>query len=117
MAPRARIAPVDGLLLASDRLSTDPTDDPVDYVSTYSPTARLCDLLTPRPKAKRALDIGTGNGVQALLAARHSRHVVATDVNARALAYTELNAALGGLGNVECRRGSLFEPVAGSAST
>ncbi len=113
VVPLARIAPVDGLLIASDRLSTDPTDDPTDYVSTYSPTARLCDLLTPRPRSKRALDVGTGNGIHALLAARHSRHAVATDVNPRALAFTELNAALSGLDNVECRRGSLFEPVEG----
>ena len=117
VAPRARIAPVDGLLVASDRLSTDPTDDPPDYVSTYSPTARLCDLLTPRPRSKRALDVGTGNGIHALLAARHTRRVVATDVNARALAFTEVNAALSGLDNVECRRGSLFEPVDGERST
>jgi methylase of polypeptide subunit release factors len=113
VSPQARIAPVDSLLLASDRLSTNPTDDPPDYVSTYSPTARLCDFLTPRPEVERALDVGTGSGVQALLAAKHSTHVVATDVNPRALAFTELNAALSGLDNVECRRGSLFEPVAG----
>jgi len=113
VSPLARIAPVDTLLLASDRLSTNPTDDPPDYVSTYSPTARLCDLLTPRPRVGRALDVGTGNGVHALLAAGHSERVVATDVNPRALAFTELNAALSGLDNVECRRGSLFEPVTG----
>jgi methylase of polypeptide subunit release factors len=109
--PLARIAPVGPILLASDRLSTDPTRDPADYVSTYSPTARLCDLLTPRPWVSRALDVGTGNGVQALLAASHSEHVVATDVNPRALAFTELNAALSGIDNVETRNGSLFEPV------
>ena len=51
--------------------------------------------------------------MQALLAAGHSEHVVATDVNPRALAFTELNAALSGIDNVETRRGSLFEPVAG----
>ncbi|MFL6007559.1 MAG: methyltransferase [Gaiellaceae bacterium] len=111
--PLARIAPVGLILLASDRLSTDPTRDPPDYVSTYSPTARLCDLLTPRPWVSRALDVGTGNGVQALLAAGHSEHVIATDVNPRALAFTELNAALSGIDNVETRSGSLFEPVAG----
>jgi methylase of polypeptide subunit release factors len=111
VVPSARIAPVDGLLLASDRLSTNPVDDPPDYVSTYSPTARLCDLLTPRPRVDAALDVGTGNGVHALLAARHSEHVVATDVNPRALAFTALNASLSGLDNVACRRGSLFDPV------
>jgi methylase of polypeptide subunit release factors len=111
--PLARIAPVGPILLASDRLASDPTRDPPDYVSTYSPTARLCDLLTPRPWVTRALDVGTGNGVQALLAAGHSEQVVATDVNPRALAFTELNAALSGIDNVDTRRGSLFEPVAG----
>jgi len=111
--PLVRIAPVGTILLASDRLSTDPAHDPADYVSTYSPTARLCDLLTPRPWVARALDVGTGNGVQALLAAGHSDHVIATDVNPRALAFTELNAALSDITNVETRRGSLFEPVAG----
>jgi methylase of polypeptide subunit release factors len=113
VSPDARIAPVDTLLLASDRLSTNPEDDPPDYVSTYSPTARLCDLLTPRPHVGRALDVGTGNGVHALLAARHSERVVATDVNPRALAFTELNAALSDLDNVECRAGSLFDPIDG----
>ena len=110
--PLTRIAPVGPILLASDRLATDPSEDPADYVSTYSPTARLCDLLTPRPWCTRALDVGTGNGVQALLAAAHSERVIATDVNARALAFTELNAALSGIDNVETRRGSFFEPVA-----
>jgi len=112
-SPRSRIVPVDKLLLASDRLSTSPADDPPNYVSTYTPTARLCDLLTPRPQAERTLDVGTGNGVHALLAAAHSRRVVATDVNPRALEFTELNAALSGLQNVECRLGSLYEPVDG----
>ena len=41
------------------------------------------------------------------------KEVIATDVNARALAYTELNAALNGIRNIECREGSLFEPVQG----
>jgi methylase of polypeptide subunit release factors len=114
IVPHSRIAPVAaGIILASDRLSTNPEDDPPDYVSTYTPTARLCDLLTPRPKVERALDVGTGNGVHAVLAARHSSHVVATDVNERALTYTQLNAALSGFENVECRKGSLFEPVDG----
>ena len=34
-------------------------------------------------------------------------------MNDRALAFTKLNAALNGLTNVECRHGSLFEPVDG----
>ena len=111
VVPRVRILPIGRLLVTADGYSQG--DDPADYVAVYSPTSRLCDSLTPRPRVARTLDVGTGSGIHALLAASHAEHVVATDVNARALAYTELNAALNGLTNVECRRGSLFEPVAG----
>ena len=112
LVPHARVIPVDDTLLASDGYTRD-ADDPPDYVATYTPTARTCDLLTPRPRVRRALDVGTGSGIHALLAARHAKHVVAIDVNPRALAYTELNAALNHLDNVECRNGSFFAPVEG----
>ena len=110
LVPQARIMPVDDVLLASDGFTRD-ADDPPDYVASYTPTARTCDVLTPRKRGRRALDVGTGSGIHALLAARHHRHVVAVDVNPRALAYTALNAALNGLDNVECRDGSFFEPA------
>ena len=77
----------------------------------------LLHSLTPRRPIERALDVGTGGGIQALLAAQHARHVVATDVNPRALAYTQLSAALNGLENVEPRQGSLFEPIGMRPST
>ena len=112
VVPHARILPIGKVLLASDGFSRD-ADDPADYVATYTPTARVLDSLTPRPRVDRCLDVGTGSGIHALLAAQHARHVVATDVNVRAIAYTELNAALNGLHNIECRQGSLFEPVEG----
>jgi methylase of polypeptide subunit release factors len=110
--PHVRILPIGTLLLASDGYSRD-GDDPPDYVATYTPTARVLDSLTPRPRVRRALDVGTGSGVHALLAAQHAQHVTATDVNPRALAYTELNAGLNGLTNIECRQGSLLDPVDG----
>ena len=51
--------------------------------------------------------------MQALLAAEHSGHVVATDINERALHFARFNAILNGVENVEFRHGSFFEPVAG----
>jgi methylase of polypeptide subunit release factors len=113
VVPLCRVAPFGELLFSSDTFAVGDEEDPPDYVATYTPTSQLCDRLTPRPYVARALDVGTGNGVHALLAARHARSVVATDVNPRALAFTEINAALNGIRNVECVRGSLFEPVAG----
>ncbi|TXK15079.1 methyltransferase [Microbacterium saccharophilum] len=60
-----------------------------------------------------ALDVGTGCGIQALRARRTVDRVVATDVSARALAFTALNALLNDVDGIEVRLGSLFEPVAG----
>ena len=67
---------------------------------------------TPRPTARRALDLGTGCGIQALHLSGHADQVVATDVSRRALAFAAFNAALAGCA-WDLRRGDLFEPVAG----
>lgn len=72
----------------------------------------LAGITTRRP-VERALDLGTGSGIQALHAARHARHVTATDLNPRALEFTRLTLALSGEGAADLREGSLFEPVAG----
>ena len=87
--------------------------------------------LTPRTPVRTALDLGCGCGIQTLYLLRHAEHVVATDISARALAFTAFNAALAGVsvtgdpgseaasesgpdaGRLELLRGSLLEPVAG----
>jgi SAM-dependent methyltransferase len=67
---------------------------------------------TPRRTVARALDLGAGCGVQALLAEDHAATVVATDRNPRAVAFTRLAAALAGV-DIEAREGDLLAPVAG----
>ncbi|MBQ0985398.1 methyltransferase [Streptomyces sp. F63] len=69
--------------------------------------------LTVRTPAGRALDLGTGSGLQALHAAQHATRVTATDVNPRALGFTRLTLALSGAHEADLRQGSLYEPVAG----
>lgn len=61
----------------------------------------------------RTLDLGTGCGIQSLRARHAATEVVATDVSARALRFTRLNAQLNGIAGIETRLGSLFEPVRG----
>src|SRR5690348_16860583 len=112
LVPRARIVPTEGVYLAFDTFSNG-VDDPPGWVASFTPTAYWLASLTLRRRVRRALDIGTGNGVHALLAARNADEVIATDVNPRALAFTQISAALNDLDNVETRLGSLFEPVAG----
>jgi methylase of polypeptide subunit release factors len=70
--------------------------------------------LTPRGPVDRALDVGTGCGVQALHASRHSGTVVGTDVSRRALQLAGLTAALSAV-EVDLREGDLLEPVAGES--
>lgn len=67
---------------------------------------------TPRAEVGRALDLGTGCGVQSLHLAGHAGRVVATDVSARALAFAAVNAALAGQ-DWDLRQGSMLDPVAG----
>ncbi|MBO8194885.1 methyltransferase [Streptomyces oryzae] len=71
----------------------------------------LAGIMVPTPAA-RALDLGTGSGIQALHADRFAAHVTATDVNPRALHFARLTLALSGAAEPELRAGSLFEPVA-----
>ncbi|MBO3130659.1 DUF7059 domain-containing protein [Dermatophilus congolensis] len=67
---------------------------------------------TSRPRVGRALDLGTGSGVQALHLGAHADEVVVTDVSERALAFARFTAALAGV-EWDVRCGSLFEPVEG----
>ena len=112
LRPRARLVPHRELLLASDGFPA-VAGAGADHVSGLTQSARVCANLTPRGRVRATLDLGTGCGTHALLAARHSHRVVATDVNPRALAFAAVNARLNGIDNVELRQGSLFEPVAG----
>jgi hypothetical protein len=85
-----------------------------DHVLGISSAATSLAQLTVREPVERSLDLGTGCGVQSLHLAAHCAHVVATDVNQRALRLTRFNAELNDLaGRIEVREGSFFEPVAG----
>ena len=109
LVPRLRLVPNGELLIASDLGSY---VQPDHAAGVHRPSVTLASLTVRKPVA-RALDVGTGTGFQALLAASHCEHVVATDLNERALAFAEFNAALNGRSNVEFRAGSFFEPVQG----
>nr|WP_246020894.1 class I SAM-dependent methyltransferase [Arthrobacter echini] len=75
-----------------------------------------------RPSVQRALDLGTGCGIQSFHLLSHARHVTATDVSSRALAFARFNLLLNApaldldpdrLGDrISLRLGNLLEPVA-----
>jgi hypothetical protein len=106
----ARLVPHDELLIASDHAGA--AEQHADHVpGVHRPSVALAHL-TVRGEVERALDLCTGNGIQAILLSGHAEHVVATDVNGRALEYAAFNAELNGARNVETRLGSFLEPVA-----
>lgn len=98
-------------------LDTHPIEVGPEHVLGISEaSSSLAQLTVPRAPqgrdGRRALDLGTGCGVQALHLAQGHGSVVATDVNPRALWAARLTAALNGV-DVDVRDGSFWDPVAG----
>jgi protein-L-isoaspartate O-methyltransferase len=110
---QVRLSAFQGLLLAHDGYDESRRTLAEDHVIDVNPTTITLATMTPRRQVRHALDVGTGCGVLALIAAAHSDHVVGTDTNPRALNFATFNAALNAVANVSFRQGSLFDPVAG----
>ncbi len=94
-----------------------------DYVLGIGQASLTLAQLTTRKPVGRALDLGTGCGIQTFHLLRHAAHVTATDISRRALAFTRFNLLLNAKQleidpdnldqRVSLRLGSLLEPVAG----
>ena len=82
-----------------------------DHVLGVGGASTTLAQVTVRDDREHVLDLGTGCGIQALHASRHSRRVVGTDISRRALAFARFNAALAGV-TLDLREGSMLEPVA-----
>lgn len=80
-----------------------------DFVLGASPASTTLSQLVPPGPVGRALDLGTGCGIQALHL--DASAIVATDLNPRALDLARISLGLSGV-PAELRLGSLYEPVA-----
>jgi SAM-dependent methyltransferase len=107
------LVPREELLVASDRFRDDRLPERPDHVYGPTPPTRALASLTVRRPVETALDLGTGSGIQAILAAAHAEHVVGTDMNPRALRFARFNAVANGVSSLDLREGDLFEPVEG----
>ncbi|MET1008013.1 MAG: methyltransferase, partial [Propionibacteriaceae bacterium] len=96
----------------SPNLDTLTTPIRPDFVLGVSSASTTLAQLTVRTPVARALDLGTGCGVQTLHLARHTQSVVATDLNPRALELADLTTRLNRV-RADLRLGSLYEPVQG----
>ena len=111
--PLVQITPYRKLFVVSDREWTAEALPRPDVVSGLMSSSRSMADFTIRCDSECTLDLGTGTGVQAMLAAKHSKQVVATDINPRALEFARFNAALNGVDNIEFIEGNMFEAVEG----
>jgi SAM-dependent methyltransferase len=84
-----------------------------DLVGALTPAAKAVAFSTPRREVGSALDVCTGSGVQALLAARDAERVVAIDINPRALELAGVSERLNAAAGVSWLAGDWFEPVRG----
>ncbi|WP_104173378.1 methyltransferase [Arthrobacter sp. Y81] len=94
-----------------------------DHVLGIGQASTTLVRTTIRRPVVRALDLGTGCGIQSFHLLHHAEHVTATDISARALAFTRFNLLLNAEAlridpaspesRVSLRLGSLLEPVAG----
>lgn len=94
-----------------------------DHVLGIGHASLTLAQITERTPVERALDVGTGCGIQTFHLLAHARHVTATDISERALAFTRFNLLLNApaldidpqspQARVSLREGSLLEPVAG----
>jgi methylase of polypeptide subunit release factors len=97
-------------------LGTDLRPPPLrpDHVLGVGGASATLAQATVRHPVGRALDVGTGCGVQALHLSRHAESVTATDRNPRALRLARATALLNGL-SWDLREGDLLAPVAGES--
>ncbi len=71
------------------------------------------DILAQTVKENDAvLDVGTGCGILAIVAAKKAKSVIATEINPNAIECAQLNAEINKVGSkIEMRRGSLFQSI------
>lgn len=116
-AASVMLYPRAGLYLTSDRpraVDGSPVEGIEDIVfsALTDNTERFLELL-PDEGCGSFLDLGTGTGVAALIAARSVRRVWAVDITERAVRFAEFNRRLNDLANVTVVQGDLYTSVEG----
>lgn len=106
-----KLLPFKGLILAFDQPRMLLSANAAEYVMGIGSSSLTLANLTIRKRIHHALDLGTGCGIQALLAADHASRILATDRSHRSVHMAVFNSRLNGLDQIACREGDLFEPA------
>ncbi len=111
LTPEVLLVPFEDRLIASDTNARFEACAP-DFVVWPNTTTRLLRFFAVNRPSRTTLDLGTGNGVQAIAAASYSQKIVGTDLNSRALEFAAFNARLNGIEGIEWLCGDAFVPLA-----
>ncbi len=110
---RVRLLPFRGMLLACDYAdSVEPGGQLEQVMGLTASSVALADFTVRRP-SRATLDLGTGSGIQAFMAAAHSQQVCGVDRSARSIEFARFNAGLNAIAGCEFLEGNAFEPVRG----
>lgn len=113
LEPLVTILPHGDLWVAFDQPERIQSGAGSDLVSGITQSTASLANAAIRRRSRATLDLGTGSGVLAFMAAGWSDEVDAVDLNARAVAFAKFNAALNNRPNVRSSAGDLFAPVEG----
>lgn len=112
LQPKLPLFPCYGIYIVTDGSARNTAINQVMWL--WGESYLLGGLVNRAPR-RRAIDLGTGSGVHALLASRHCQSVVAADVSPRALEFGRFNAALNGRTNVDFVISDLLNAIPGTA--
>jgi SAM-dependent methyltransferase len=114
LRPAVALYPYGSLYLVSDRTRDAHEEAQPDFVfSAITPNTQSFMQALPETQCDRFLDLGTGAGIAALRASHYAKHVWATDITPRSVAFAEFNRNLNAVENVTVLCGDMYEPVAG----
>jgi hypothetical protein len=108
-----RMVPYGETLLTIDPPELVETGAAPDIVTGMTGSSLTLVYFTIRRRFRSILDLGTGCGIQALLAAGHGERVLATDRSARSINFARFNARFNGRANIDFGLGDAFAPARG----
>lgn len=102
--------PLSGLHIASDFPGRDLGGEDFVFPAISQQTWEYLNILPDTP-CKSLLEIGTGSGAAALLAARYAESVTATDISPRCLRFAEFNRRLNAVDGVRFVQSDVYDAL------
>lgn len=113
VAPAIALYPVEGIYIASDLGEEFPLGRADSVYPAISKSGEVYMGALPRTPCESFLEICSGTGIAALLAARNCGHALGIDIAERSTDFARFNAALNDLHNFTALQGDMYAPAEG----